>query len=88
MANSHRNTLKHDHKPFKSKHATKGQIKARIKGKVEKSSNSLGGSKLLKVVSKLERKNLSKQQRENKILETKLTKNCLKVIQGQKRLLP
>jgi pre-rRNA-processing protein TSR1 len=68
---SHRNTLKHDHKPFKSKHATKGQIKARIKGKVEKSS---GNGPKNKVVSKLERKNLSKQQRENKILETKLSR--------------
>lgn len=86
MANSHRNTLKHDHKPFKSKHATKGQIKARIKGKVEKSSNSLGGSKLLKVVSKLERKNLSKQQRDNKILETKLTKRLFEGNSGAEKI--
>ncbi|KGR05733.1 pre-rRNA-processing protein TSR1 [Candida albicans P37037] len=86
MANSHRNTLKHDHKPFKSKHATKGQIKARIKGKVEKSSNSSGGSKSSKVVSKLERKNLSKQQRDNKILETKLTKKLFEGNSGAEKI--
>lgn len=81
---SHRNTLKHDHKPFKSKHATKGQLKARIKGKVEKSSQS--GPKN-KVVSKLERKNLSKQQRDNKILETKLTRKLFDGNSGAEKIL-
>ncbi|EMG48107.1 TSR1 Ribosome biogenesis protein TSR1 [Candida maltosa Xu316] len=80
---SHRNTLKHDHKPFKSKHASKGQIKNRIKGKVEKSSSS--GPKI-KTVSKLERKNLAKQQRDNKILESKITRKLFDGNQGAEKI--
>lgn len=82
---SHRNTLKHDHKPFKSKHATKGQLKARIKGKVEKSSNQSGSKN--KVVSKLERKNLSKQQRDNKILESKITRKLFDGNSGAEKII-
>lgn len=68
MGHSHRSTLKNDHKSFKSKHATKGQLKNRFKGKVEKGGS---GSKQNKVLSKIERKNIVKQLKEKKILESK-----------------
>ncbi|KAI5962914.1 TSR1 [Candida theae] len=81
--NSHRNTLKNDHKPFKSKHATKGQLKNQFKGKVEKSSSSGTSSKPL---NKLARKNLAKQLKENKILETKLTKKLFEGNSGAQKV--
>ncbi|GEQ69168.1 hypothetical protein JCM33374_g2839 [Metschnikowia sp. JCM 33374] len=69
---SHRSTLKNDHKPFKSKHATKGQLKNQYKGKVEKSAG--GSTKATRVLTKLERKNTAKQLKEKKILDTKLVR--------------
>lgn len=69
---SHRSTLKKDHKPFKSKHATKGQLKNQFKGKVEKATP--GNHKAGRALSKLERKNIAKQLKEKKILETKATR--------------
>ncbi|ODV80294.1 DUF663-domain-containing protein [Suhomyces tanzawaensis NRRL Y-17324] len=80
---SHRSTLKNDHKPFKSKHASKGQLKNQHKGKVEKSA--AGGSKS-KVLSKIERKNLSKQLKENKILESKMTRKLFEGSQGAEKI--
>ncbi|OBA19915.1 DUF663-domain-containing protein [Metschnikowia bicuspidata var. bicuspidata NRRL YB-4993] len=69
---SHRSTLKNDHKPFKSKHATKGQLKNQYKGKVEKAA--AGSNKATRVLSKLERKNTAKQLKDKKILDTKLVR--------------
>lgn len=69
----HRGTLKKDHKPFKSKHATKGSLKAANKGKVEKSGP--GASKQIKVASKLQRKNTARQLKEHKILTTKAARS-------------
>lgn len=66
MAVSHRSTIKKDKKAFKSKHATKGQIKARNQGKVEKSRPS-ANSKKNSAANKLQRKNLAKQLKEKKI---------------------
>lgn len=68
MGHSHRSTLKNDHKSFKSKHATKGQIKSRFKGKVEKGSS---GTKTPRAMSKTERRNAAKQLKEQKMLESK-----------------
>ena len=82
--NSHRNTLKNDHKPFKSKHATKGRLKNQYKGKVEKSSGSSSSSKPL---NKLARKNLAKQLKENKILENKLTKKLFEGNSGAQKVI-
>ncbi|KAI5962665.1 TSR1 [Candida pseudojiufengensis] len=82
--NSHRNTLKNDHKPFKSKHATKGQLKNQYKGKVEKTTSN---NKQNKALSKLERKNLLKQTREQKILETKLTKKLFEGNSGASKII-
>lgn len=80
---SHRSTLKNDHKPFKSKHATKGQLKNMYKGKVEK---SVGGSKAVKVLGKVERKNLAKQLKENKILDTKLARKVFEGTHGAEKI--
>ncbi|KAG7660953.1 TSR1 [[Candida] subhashii] len=85
MAGGHRKTLKNDHKPFKSKHSTKGQLKNQYKGKVEKSSSS--SNKAAKTLSKLERKNLSKQLKDQKILETKLTRKLFEGNQGAEKII-
>ncbi|KAK6203051.1 uncharacterized protein RJT21DRAFT_93649 [Scheffersomyces amazonensis] len=77
---SHRSTLKNDHKPFKSKHATKGQLKNLYKGKVEKSNGS--STNATKSLNKLERKNLAKQLKENKILESKLARKLFEGSSG------
>lgn len=82
---SHRGTTKKDHKPFKSKHASKGQLKNQYKGKVEKATP--GSNKGLRVVSKLERKNLSKQMKNNKILESKLTRKLFEGSLGAEKII-
>ncbi|CAK9437412.1 uncharacterized protein LODBEIA_P17900 [Lodderomyces beijingensis] len=82
--NSHRNTLKNDHKPFKSKHATKGQLKNQYKGKVEKSASSGSVSKPL---DKVARKNLAKQLKGNKILESKLAKSLFEGNSGAQKII-
>ncbi|SGZ54402.1 CIC11C00000005740 [Sungouiella intermedia] len=81
---SHRNTLKKDHKPFKSKHASKGLLKNQYKGKVEKSTG--GSNKAIRVVSKLERKNLSKQLKEKKMLESKLVRKLFEGSSGAEKI--
>ncbi|KAG2733771.1 hypothetical protein G9P44_003296 [Scheffersomyces stipitis] len=81
---SHRSTLKNDHKPFKSKHSTKGQLKNQFKGKVEKSTT--GTNKALKTLTKTERKNLAKQLKDNKILETKLTRKLFEGSSGAEKI--
>lgn len=81
---SHRSTLRNEHKAFKSKHASKGQLKKQYKGKVEKSS--AGTNKAIKVISKLERKNLSKQKKETKIIETKLTRKIFEGSNGAEKI--
>lgn len=65
---SHRATLGKSHKPFKSKHATKGQLKNQYKGKVEKSSVT---NKAGRVPSKIERKNTAKQLKSKKIADSR-----------------
>ncbi|KAK6453764.1 uncharacterized protein RJT20DRAFT_63084 [Scheffersomyces xylosifermentans] len=81
---SHRSTLKNDHKPFKSKHASKGALKNQYKGKVEKST--VGPNKANKPLSKIERKNLARQLKENKILETKLTRKLFEGSSGAEKI--
>lgn len=82
---SHRNTLKNDHKPFKSKHATKGQLKNLTKGKVEKETSkpNKNGNK---AISKVDRKNLAKQIKAQKILETKLTRKLFDGSNGAEKI--
>ncbi|KAI3402287.2 TSR1 [Candida oxycetoniae] len=85
--NSHRKTLKKDHKPFKSKHATKGQLKNQFKGKVEKKSGTSLGNNVPKPLSKTARKNLARQLKENKILESKLTKKLFEGNSGAQKII-
>lgn len=84
-SHSHRATLKKDHKPFKSKHASKGSLKNQYKGKVEKSTG--GQNKGLRVVSKLERKNFAKQLKDKKILELKLTRKLFEGSSGAEKII-
>lgn len=65
MVTAHRASVKKGHKAFKSRHASKGELKARIKGKVEKSG---GSNKRPHVMSKTERKNMAKQIRDTKAI--------------------
>lgn len=81
---SHRSTLKNDHKPFKSKHASKGQLKNQYKGKVEKTV--AGNGKANKVMSKTERKNAARQMKENKIHETKVIRKLFDGSQGAEKI--
>lgn len=65
MAQAHRSTLKTKHKPFKSRHATKGAIKTRLKGRVEKDEPS--SHKQKNPSTKQDRRNTAAQIRLNKI---------------------
>ncbi len=80
---SHRSTLKNDHKPFKSKHSTKGQLKNQYKGKVEKTT---AANKTIKPLTKLERKNLAKQLKNSKILDTKQTRRVFEGSHGAEKI--
>lgn len=82
---SHRSTLKKDHKPFKSRHASKGQLKNQHKGKVEKGAP--GSGKAQKIVSKLERRNQNKQLKENKINETKQIRRLFEGAFGAEKII-
>lgn len=83
---SHRSTLKNDHKPFKSKHSTKGQLKNQYKGKVEKNTSSSSSASSHKQVSKIDRKNLAKQLKHSKILETKQTRKIFEGSNGAEKI--
>lgn len=67
MAHQHRSSFKQGHKSFKSKHSSKGALKRLFKGKVER---DIANNKSLKTVTKLQRRNKSKQLRNVKILES------------------
>ncbi|KAL1305140.1 hypothetical protein AAFC00_002065 [Neodothiora populina] len=61
----HRSTTKSSHKPFKSKHLSKGALKEKSKGKVESLSFEKGARKTphQQVMSKFDRRNKAKQLR-------------------------
>ena len=65
-AHHHRNTTKVSHKPFKSKHATKGLIKDLSKGKVENIQKGSRKTPHQQIMSKLDRKNQAAQKRQAK----------------------
>ncbi|CDR43319.1 CYFA0S11e03950g1_1 [Cyberlindnera fabianii] len=81
---SHRSSVKNGHKAFKSRHASKGSIKAKYKGKVEKETVT---QKQKKGHSKLERKNLSKQMRDKKILQTAETRKLFEGNNGAEKII-
>lgn len=84
-SHSHRSTLKRDHKPFKSKHASKGLLKNQYKGKVEKAG--LTSNKPTRTMSKLERKNLARQLKEKKIAESKLSRKLFEGSSGAEKVI-
>ncbi|KAL8921903.1 MAG: hypothetical protein Q9208_005507 [Pyrenodesmia sp. 3 TL-2023] len=65
-AHSHRSTTKVSHKPFKSRHATKGLIKELTKGKIGGHEKGNRSTPHQQVMSKLARRNQAKQLRQTK----------------------
>ena len=60
----HRNTTKVSHKPYKSRHATKGLIKDLTKGKVEGLAKGSRKTPHQQVMSKMDRRNQAAQKRQ------------------------
>ncbi|KAI8807558.1 hypothetical protein BJ742DRAFT_310548 [Cladochytrium replicatum] len=81
MEHQHRSTLKQQNKQFKSRHATKGSIKDKSKGKVESQTLSI---KNAAKVTKAGRKNQSKmmqQRRKQELVEAnRLFHNAPKIV--------
>lgn len=63
---SHRNTTRISHKPFKSRHATKGLIKDLSKGKVEDGTRGSRKTPHQQVMSKIDRRHQASQKRQIK----------------------
>ncbi|QIW97328.1 hypothetical protein AMS68_002846 [Peltaster fructicola] len=61
----HRSTTKQSHKPFKSRHASKSELKERSKGKVERLETGARRTPQQQMLSKLGRRNQAKQKRIN-----------------------
>ncbi|KAL8703162.1 MAG: hypothetical protein Q9201_003666, partial [Fulgogasparrea decipioides] len=68
-AHHHRSSTKISHKPFKSRHATKGFIKELTKGKIGRQEKGSRKTPYQQVKSKLDRRNQAKQMRQIKHLE-------------------
>lgn len=81
---SHRSSVKNGHKSFKSKHSTKGALKRMNKGKVEREDRS---GKCINVITKLQRKNLAKQQRANKIIDSLEVKKLFDGVNGAEKII-
>lgn len=81
---SHRSSIKNGHKGFKSRHSSKGALKRLYKGKVEKSTG--GNSKASKPQSKLQRKNIAKQLRNQKLLSTMEMKRLFEGNNGAEKI--
>ena len=65
-AHHHRSSSKINHKPFKSRHATKGFIKELAKGKINRHEKGSRKTPHQQIMSKLDRKNQAKQVRQIK----------------------
>ncbi|KAI4100450.1 MAG: hypothetical protein L6R37_005485 [Teloschistes peruensis] len=65
-AHHHRSSTKIAHKPFKSRHATKGFIKELSKGKIDRHEKGSRKTPHQQVMSKLDRRNQAKQLRQTK----------------------
>ncbi|KAL8666431.1 MAG: hypothetical protein Q9202_001454 [Teloschistes flavicans] len=65
-AHHHRSSTKIAHKPFKSRHATKGFIKELTKGKIDRHEKGSRKTPHQQVMSKLDRRNQAKQLRQIK----------------------
>lgn len=69
LQHHHRSTTKSVNKSFKSKHASKSELKERSKGKVERFEKESRKTPHQQVMSKLDRRNHAKQLRVNKLAE-------------------
>ncbi|KAK9468020.1 hypothetical protein V1512DRAFT_246770 [Lipomyces arxii] len=82
MLHHHRATMKKDHKVFKTKHSSKSSLKAKNKGKIEKT----GKLKVKHVASKLERRNKAKQLMLVKKEENEMSKKFFDGRKGASRI--
>lgn len=78
----HRSTTKVDHKPFKSKHATKSALKDAAKGKVEREDRGKRRTPHQQVMSKLARRNMAKQARVNHKIKKDQETDIFKGVEG------
>ncbi|GAB1204923.1 hypothetical protein APSETT445_003587 [Aspergillus pseudonomiae] len=66
MQHHHRSTTKSSHKPFKTKHASKGALKEKAKGKVERGERGTRKTPHQQLMSKLDRRNQARQKQQVK----------------------
>lgn len=78
----HRSTTKVDHKPFKSKHASKSALKDAAKGKVEREDRGKRKTPHQQVMSKLVRRNQAKQARINHKAKKEQENDIFKGVEG------
>ncbi|KAK9324979.1 hypothetical protein V1517DRAFT_315667 [Lipomyces orientalis] len=83
MVHHHRSSLKKNHKVFKSKHSSKGALKAQTKGRVEKSTQKY---KPKHAANKQERRNKAKQIMLSKKEKSELNKNFFDGRRGAPRI--
>ncbi|KAK9490900.1 hypothetical protein V1508DRAFT_390727 [Lipomyces doorenjongii] len=83
MAHHHRSSLNKNHKAFKTKHSSKSALKAKTKGKVEKSTQQ---HKPKHSANKLERRNKAKQIMLSKKEEVELNKKFFDGRRGAPRI--
>ncbi|KAI5306035.1 hypothetical protein KEM55_008753 [Ascosphaera atra] len=76
----HRSTTKQSHKPFKSKHASKGALKDQNKGKVEREERGSRKTPSQQLQSKLSRRNQAKQKQR---LKHKEKNEAVSIFAGQ-----
>ncbi|KKK23955.1 hypothetical protein ARAM_003432 [Aspergillus rambellii] len=65
-AHHHRSTTKTTHKPFKTKHASKGALKEKAKGKVERGERGTRKTPHQQLMSRLDRRNQARQKQQLK----------------------
>ncbi|SSD58380.1 probable Ribosome biogenesis protein TSR1 [Saccharomycodes ludwigii] len=88
MANhSHRSSFKKNHKAFKSKHASKSSLKKLTKGRVESDESRKTGKPNHKVIPKLQRKHLAKQNRDKKIKESLQNRKLFEGTNGAEKII-
>jgi pre-rRNA-processing protein TSR1 len=86
VAHHHRSTTKASHKPFKSRHATKGLLKDLSKGKVEDQGKRKFKSLHQQVMSKIERRHQARQKLQTKHQEHTKSTSVFAGINGAPRI--
>ncbi|KAI8808298.1 hypothetical protein BJ742DRAFT_772293 [Cladochytrium replicatum] len=81
MEHQHRSTLKQQNKPFKSRHATKGSIRDKFKGKVESQNLSIKNAAKVTKASRKNRAKMVQQKRKQELVEAnRLFHNAPKIV--------